>query len=481
MKIYKFKPKHQRNTLFVKILIGVGVFSGACMLTLGGIMITQTLLPQETFFEAPPPPPIETKEPEKQRNVVLKKSMKRSGSAVRRINVVAPQTVNTPAFTISIPQGLGGAGDGGINIQGIDPMVLAGTKLNFEMPTFSLFGIKGSSDRVLIAFDVSAATMTDDMGGLPAFNVVKDEIKSLVGALPATVMFNVLAIDNEARHRLINGFRTSLVPANDTNKRAFESWMRPINVSYEQVGNREESNITLRFPPPPFNEGFPYHRDVWQNIWVVNRYMTFQATIEQGAGVIYMLTSSWRPPADYWVKLTDRELADYRKRMDKARSDFVRGGGTIVSFETKNDLYRKAREAGKRWLDAENKRRASKNQPLMVVRDTLGIARDIKDPSAVQADSMRHEDDFRQDIKWKSYTQASLLAHYEAIFKKIYDERDLPRPTLNLILMLPKKSTNQGESPTKEHVSAAIRWAKALNNGKVRILRGAKPFDEFTE
>ena len=478
MKIYRFKPKHEKNALFIKVLIVVGVIQVAAMLFLGGMMITQALIPQEAEFEAPPPPQ-DVKEPEKQREVVLKKSMKRSSSAVRRINVVNPQMTNTPDLTISLPQGLGGDGDGGINISGIDPAALAGTKLDFKLPEFSLFGIKGASDRVVIAFDVSAATMTDDMGGLPAFNVVKDEIKSLVNGLPATVMFNVLAIDNE-HHGLVQAFRSSLVPANPTNKAAFESWMAPLNQSYERVGI-QDPNYTLRFNPPPYNSEFPYHQDVWQNIWVVNRYKTYQAAMEQGAGVVFFLTSSWRPPKDYWVKLTDTELANYNKRMEKARDDFVKRGGKIVDKEVKNDLYRKARQAGKAWLDAENARRRSKKQPEMVVRDTLGIARNIKDPNAVQADNMKSVDDFRQPIKWKSYTQSSLLAHYEPMFKKLYDERDLPRPTLNMIIMLPKKVTEQGESPTKEHISAASRWAKAHNNGKIRVLRGAKPFDEYQE
>lgn len=57
MKIHYFKPKRQKNSLFIKVLIAVGIVQTALLLLLGGIMVTQTIFPKEQVFDAPPPPP----------------------------------------------------------------------------------------------------------------------------------------------------------------------------------------------------------------------------------------------------------------------------------------------------------------------------------------------------------------------------------------------------------------------------------------
>ena len=477
MKIYRFKPKHEKNALFIKVLVAVGVIQIAAMLFLGGMMITQALIPQEAAFEASPPQQ-DVKEPEKQREVVLKKNIKRSTNAVRRINVVNPQMTNTPDLTISLPDGLGGDGDGGINISGIDPSALAGKKIDFKMPEFSLFDVKGSSDRILIAFDVSSNTMTDDMGGLDAYNVVKDEIKGLVRGLPATVMFNVMTFDHERNppHNM-SVFRSSLVPASPTNKAAFESWINPVNSNINKIGlTNEEANLTLRFPPPPYNDGFYYHQTVWQHHGVVYYYMAYQAAIEQGAGVIYFLTADWPSPNDYYVKLNDRQMDDFRKQLQKNREDFIKKGGTIVSKDEKESFYSRARKAAQeRIIDPENEKRKKSGKPLWVVRDPWGVAWEHKLPEALEAVTKKDDEDFPPNVKFKGYGHSQLFAAYEPLFKKVYDERKLARPTFNMIIMLPKK----GGDFTKEKSSAASRWAKSNNNGKVRVLRGAKPVSEY--
>ncbi len=477
MKIHYFKPKRQKNSLFIKVLIAVGIVQTALLLLLGGIMVTQTIFPKEQVFDAPPPPPPNQEIKQKKQKLIVKKTQQRSNQNVRRINVPKVQNISTPTVSINLPSGLGGEGDGGFAPITMTNMSL--DKMKIEMPTFELFGLKGSSDRVLIVFDACEKTMTDEMGGLDAYNVVKNEISALIRGLPSTALFNVMAFDPGRWPKNVQVYRESLVPATESNKQGFESWIRPINESVDHIG-LPDANYELRYPPIPFNTGFKYPNDVWQHHGVVFWYMAYQAAIEQGAGVIFFLTTHWPRPDEYYVKMTDSQHEKFMAETKKNADAFVKSGGTLVSEEEKNRFYSLAREAAKRKvIDPENERRKAKGIPLWVVRDPWGVAyqeRNGKVPEALEAMKRKTWDDFRPEFKFARYTQGKIMAYYEPIFKKNYDDKNLKRPVLNMIVMQPK---NGDPEWNKKYGSTTRSWAKANGGGSVRILRGAKPVAEY--
>ena len=294
MKIHKFKPKHQKNVLFVKILAVVGIAAIASMLTLGGIMITQALLPAEAKFEAPPPPPPPNKETEqKRRQVVLDKNMKKSSSQVKRINVTVVNQNIQPELTISLPSGkLGGDNIGGMGGFDIGGANLKNLKIN--LPSMDIFGTKSKSDRVFIAFEVSEPLMKDRMGGLEAFNVVKNEIKALVNNLPGTVVFNIMAFDTWNKFAMQSTAFTSLVPANPANKESFVKWIDSINASPTKIGLswNDPKRYKLKEAVPPYPK-IDYHHAAMHNHSIVGRYAVYQAALEQGAGAIWILSMGW--------------------------------------------------------------------------------------------------------------------------------------------------------------------------------------------
>lgn len=337
-------------------------------------MVTQAILPSETEFESVPPQQ-NTVEPEKQkRKVITKNVQKRNSSLVKRINIVQPQQINTPQVEISLPSGMGGDGTDGFSSIDMSGMANLG-KVKIDLPEFDIFGVKGSSDRVLICFDVCEKTMKDEMGALPAFNVVKNEIATLVRGLPATCLFNVMAFDmnrGQKHGNLGNGieggnvncievYRQNLVPANSSNKSAFESWIKKFNTTErpEDQGVRD-ANYDLRFPYVPFNEGFTYENHVWQRHGVVYWYMAYQAAIEQGAGVIYFLTTHWPRADEFWVKMTPAERKKHVEQTKKNAENFEKGGGKLVTPEEKGKFYAIAREVARKMIEEENAARAKK-------------------------------------------------------------------------------------------------------------------------
>ena len=475
MVLHKFKPKRRKNTLFLKVLIFVGIVQVALLVMLGGVMITRAVLPVETSFESAPKPQ-EIKEPEKTKNVIVKRNMKRSTGAVRRINVVAPKMNTITPMNISLPSGAGGDGGGGFFVSNMD---LGSSKIKIDLPTFSLFDMKASSDKVLIVFDAARNTMSDDMGGLDAYNVIKNEITSLVRNLPSTVLFNAIVFDGSR-----SAFRRNLVPATAANKKAFINWIKPINsdVSKIGVGSFTSSFLELRNPTPPRLDGnalggLKYNGDWYQALAVYPMYDAYQTAIEQGAGIIYFLTASWHLPKYYLKRPSLSEANAYKNAVAKKKEEFIKKGGVFVSPEEHARLMAAANAAGQRYVDAENAKRRASGKPLWVDHGFLfQLAINKNLPEGQALNKVQLEADMRADWKFKGYTNQTLFASYEKILKKLYDSRNLKRPTLNMILLLPKKGET---SLKKDQIAAARQWANINGGGRVRILRGAKPVSDY--
>ena len=475
MKIHKFKPKHERNTLFVKILFVVGAFMAGAMVLLGGVMITQALIPQEQSFEAVPPPITNTEPEVKQRNVVLKKNLKRSASLVRRINV-PNVAASTPQLTISLPSGLGGNDIGGlgdgVNLAGVN---LSNVKLN--LPTMEIFGTKASSDRVFIAFEVSEPIMKDNMGGLDAFNVVKNEIKALVNSLPGTVVFNVMAFDTWHKFVMQSTAFTSLVPANSSNKESFSRWMDSINADPTKVGLNwgDSRRYRLKEQLPPYPK-IDYHWAASHDHGVVGRYAVYQAALESGAGAVWILSQGWPASSDYNMSLGAEAEKRYMDLWEKNIKDFERTGGKIGTkedWDAWNRYMEPMRQKARKWLEDENKRRAAKGIPLKVETDHDKI---IRDELKIKYNGHpRTRGDFKPPVpKFKKYNNQTLFAAFEPILKKYYDQKELPRPKVNILVLLERDA----EWDVKKSVGPRS-WARLNADGSMRVLRAGKPIAEY--
>ena len=488
MKIRHFKPKHQKNSLFLKVMIAVGALMTAALILAGGIMVTQAILPSETEFEAAPPAQQNQVEPEKQkRKVITKNVQKRSSSLVKRINVVQPQHINTPQVEITLPSGMGGEGTDGMGISDFSGMTNL-SAMKIDLPEMDIFGAKAKSDRIFIAFDASPYMMSEDMGALESYNIVREEIKKLIKMLPAACVFNVMAFDvwfKDARDMCFQ----NLVPATASNKATFERWIGEINKSTDKVGlhnyQSRQYNMNYPSPPSPIGQKTPTGEDfrfAWDGQFkseVVDRYRIYQTAIEQGAGAIWILTAKWPAPNEYMMPVTDDQMRRNQEEWDRNLKKAKQEGKHVRTQEDWDNWHKACRpyeQKAKEWLDKENERRRSKGIPQRVVLDLRALARELKmkvpDCQGIPADH------FRPDIrpKIKRYNTSSLLSCYEPILKKVYDERGLKRPTVNIIILLTRKEEwNNKKNATPKS------WAFRNGKGTVRILRGGKPVSEYEQ
>lgn len=468
MKIYKFRAHHTKDSTFIKLLFGVAGLQVIIMILIAGIIVTSAIIPSEKTFEASPPS-------EKQRQEIkdietkFQKHQKVSNQLVKRINVARVADMPTPDVSIDLPSGMGGGGVGG----GVDISSIKLDKLTVNINPVDLFGIKAKAEKILILFDTGQETMRDEMGGLDAFNVVKSEITRLVKELPSLALFNVIAFDSDVGNIVkFKMFSKKLVSASEKAKSGLEKWMANINPDISNIGI-VDSEYSLKYPiPPRIEDSLPLvGRKFRQGIL---KWGIYQGAIEQGAEVIFILTAKWTMPEEYMMPIPkangEKYVKDWKENIRKAKEVAKK---EIISYQEYMQKANIEKAKAKKWLDEENARRKKKGIPQRVVRDLGEVAHELK---LLPLKDYINEITLRPDHRkygTKFYTRNSLMAAYNPIFKKVYDEKKQKRPIVNYIVMLSK---NGDIEPTRK--SALRSWAN-MNKGKVLILRGAKPVKEF--
>ena len=59
------------------------------------------------------------------------------------------------------------------------------------MPEIEIFGVKGKGEKLFLILDTNDQMLIDEMGGIPAYNIIKDEMIRIVEELPPTALFNI--------------------------------------------------------------------------------------------------------------------------------------------------------------------------------------------------------------------------------------------------------------------------------------------------
>jgi hypothetical protein len=169
-----------------------------------------------------------------------------------------------------------GSGSGGFG---------AGATLGFTIPEIDLFGIKGKGEKVFIILDSTKLIMHPDMGGIPAYTLIKDELVRILGKLPPTTVFNILVYDNGNCKALFSG----LVPASDSNVGMVDAWLKPLNAVEPGRGAEAYGLGTLGPGGKRNDENFLTGRFERQELW----HRPLMISMKEQADTVFLLTSWW--------------------------------------------------------------------------------------------------------------------------------------------------------------------------------------------
>lgn len=467
MKLHHFRPKKEKRGLLYQVFIVVAVIQIVLLVTMGSVIVTQSIITEEKKFDAPPT--IEkVDQARKETRVRVQQQQKKTQKLTRRISITNPQNTNLPQVNITLPPTMS-MGAGISAISNIDMT----SKFNIVTTTVDIGGIKSKTEKVLICIDTGKYLMTDERGGLDTYKAIREDIKKLINNLPPTVLFNLMAYSTEYGTS-IHMFQPSLVAATSANKKMACDFVEPLNASLNRLGPGG-NNYKLKYPflpqPPDSNHYSQY---------VSNIYRIYQAALEQGADTIYILTTSWTDPDRIkkpWNNAQTqryvRDMARYSENVERQRRAAGWNDQKQIEYEredmiARRDGIKKARE----WIKAENDRRAKKGQPLYTgnvnkaMYDNKFYVRPKEVPPSIGAKA--------PEVKFESYGRAGILKYYDKLFKEVYRDKQMKPPTLNMIVF---RGKNENLTPAENRVIK--QFTSSNNGGRSRVLKGLKPVTEY--
>ncbi len=467
MKLHHFRPKKEKRGLLYQVFIIVAIIQVVLLITMGSVIVTQSIITEEKKFDAPPT--IEkVDQARKETRVRVQQQQKKTQKLTRRISITNPQNTNLPQVNITLPPTMS-MGAGISAISNIDMT----SKFNIVTTTVDIGGIKSKTEKVLICIDTGKYLMTDERGGLDTYKAIREDIKKLINNLPPTVLFNLMAYSTEYGTS-INMFQPSLVAATSANKKMACDFVEPLNASLSRLGPGG-NNYKLKYPflpqPPDSNHYSQYASNI---------YRIYQAALEQGADTIYILTTSWTDPERIkkpWNNAQTqryvRDMARYSENVERQRRQAGWNDQKQIEYEredmiARRDGIKKARD----WIKAENDRRAKKGQPLYTgnvdkaMYDNKFYVRPKEVPPSIGVKA--------PEVKFESYGRSGILKYYDKLFKEVYRDKQMKPPTLNMIVF---RGKNENLTPAENRVIK--QFTSSNNGGRSRVLRGLKPVTEY--
>ncbi len=379
--------------------------------------------------------PVNTKTPPKQPRL-------RKQIMVKPINKVAPD-IKMPEIVGVI----GGLGSAGSSLGG-------GPSLGFSLPEINFFGVKGTSEKILLILNGDEEMSSDNLGGAYGFEVIKKECLNLIDGLPFSAVFNIVVYDGRTAIQLFE----SMAPASDGNVQKAKDWLMPLN---QVIGAKTKYGLgTLGSGGTKVDRDFPFGKfkeDVFEpRSWNVP---VLQA-MKQQADTVFLLTNSWGS----WMYIDPEEQKALHEKW----------------FQTaEGQLFKKKAAEGRKLLDEDNKKRKAAGEPPNALNrnSDRAIVRYFFD-GVVEPPNAPH-----QDLGVKDFIKA-FKAAYKAYSKdapKLGIKKKKSKFALNVIYFKQeefKDEKSQRYSDLHEGQFSAL--AKALD-GECRSIAGLSAIKSYVD
>ncbi|MBI9020024.1 MAG: hypothetical protein JEZ10_02050 [Verrucomicrobia bacterium] len=261
--------------------------------------------------------------------VKFRKKVQQSAPTLSARMTANPVSVQSVDFKMPDTAGLGGgsAGLGGSSAS-------FGGSLGFASTQINLFGLKSSGEKVVFLLDAGGGMMGDEIGGIPAYSIIKKELLSMIDLMPPTALFNVLVFD----HQECRALSSEMLPATDDNLQRFKQWVTPLNAQSQKYGleTLEFPGTPITFEPMPmvFNGlnnwlaglGYGARKGVDVVYWLGNNanmdtiYDKYYKACKKGEPLPKDHVSGW--PAEFWKHTVDYDECggeeEWKKTVAKA-------------------------------------------------------------------------------------------------------------------------------------------------------------------
>lgn len=289
------KGYFSRHSKSSAALVSLGIHAVLILVALSFVAVS-VIQKEENAFEAKPVnrPKMQLKKLQVPVNIKKKKMQK---PKLRKRIVVKPK-MNQSMPDIKMPEitgvkgGLGAGAGAGIGGAG---------GVGFSMPEIEIFGVKGKGEKIFLILDTGRSMLTDEMGGIPAYTIIKDEMVRIVEELPPTALFNVCVFQGGQVHTLF----PSLVAATDASAAKTKAWLDPLNAvakaaksgnfGIQTLGtggiNKRGDYLIGKFAKP-MKKGGPIYGEQWTGggrVW----YDAVMVAMQQQADTVFILSNEW--------------------------------------------------------------------------------------------------------------------------------------------------------------------------------------------
>ncbi|MEM0966694.1 MAG: hypothetical protein AAGJ81_11145 [Verrucomicrobiota bacterium] len=433
------------------------------LLIFGGFTVYDAFMPDDASFDDPPPlEKIERVQLEFK--VRMQEKQKQSQRPKQKLQVQQISQMEVPDVDIQVPdinngRGIGRFGDG--NFGGM------GGGLGLGDVSVDLFDIRAKGEKFLFVVDVRSELLQDAKGGIPTYNVIKEDITRLVNELPSGVLFNMILFDRER----METFRPNLVPASAENKKLFANWLAPVNLNANSTGIRRSNFRPQAFQQPVAQRLLSRTNQSagLRNVWLLSAVAGF----EQKPDAIFYLSDH----------LTDFENVEERITHDseglkKAREEYLDRIEDATDLESIEE-YQRARSVviGKRdekvraFQQRENQQRARKGVPPRVysMSELFQLRRQMEEE--VEDELEGYVPHVRGLQEYQPIPAREIEDWIEQNQRLQFDQSGDERPQFNAIIFRGKD-----EEVTKEEENVIDDFVDTFG-GNYRILKGLGAID----
>jgi hypothetical protein len=316
------------------------------------------------------------------------------------------------------------------------------------MSDVNVFGLKSRAERVLFAVDASKAMLVDEKGGLFSYQVIKDEISSMVSNLSAGTLFNVAFFE---RGR-IKFFKPRPVPAGSAVTQELMQWISPINADINSlgIGRPEHSQSMATLADHNVFRAINSFGDQSSN----EDMKLTQIFLEQAIDAAFIITGSHSGISNIRRLPTAEEGAALAAENAAGTKD--------SDYDEKMKVYKKAeREAlakARKKLDELNKKREARGLPPKVLNHSIlkefNIKIGVKKPDSGKV------------FKRFEFPAKEVEDYLDLLVDTLYTDRGTKPPSINVVLFLAgdEELSEKNEDKVKDYVR--------FFDGKHRVIRG---------
>ena len=378
------------------------------------------------------------KMPPKKLQVPVKIKKKQRKPKMRQ-RIVVKQKVNRNMPDIKMPEisGIKG-GIGAASGAGLDNA----DSIGFTMPEINVFGVKGKGEKVFIALDSDAIMMRDEVGGMRAYTLIKEELTKIIGSLGPTTLFNLAVFQHGGTTVLF----PNMVPATKANVTKVERWLEPLNKVSKGMGDKAYGTKTLGKGGSVVHDNLATGkiRPTKSNMnSSLSWYTPAALAMKQQADTVFILSGWWG-------------VLRYAEK------------GWPVWSESNRRRWEECIRKGNEKLAAENKVRRANGEPPKVIRDHYHLVREYY--PALFTTVMPPEPpwyfytprDFSEAFKLVRKENASKLATKSGLTKKKKDSF-----SVNVIYF-----ARQDDASSQAHEIEQFTELARRSNGKFRSIAG---------